>query len=176
MPSILFVCTANRFRSPLAAALLWKYLAEVGIPEICDVLSAGTWARPGLPVMPDLVEIAWKLGIDLSRHRARPVTSLLLSNCDLIVAMQASHRETLLSENPDLEDRIYLLSEVVENRMYDIPDLGGTAENTLEIAADLDLLIREGTHSLCALAIGLSRTRPNPGPLTCKNVLNLSTL
>jgi protein-tyrosine-phosphatase len=162
MPSILFVCTANRFRSPLAAALLWKGQAERGIPEICDVASAGIWARPGLPVMPGLAEIAPKFGIDLSGHRSQPVTALLLSNYDLIVVMQAGHREALLVDDPGLQDRLYLLSEVVENRTYDIPDPLGSTEDALEIAADLDLLIREGTPSLCALAIGMSKTRYIP--------------
>jgi|WetSurMetagenome_2_1015567.scaffolds.fasta_scaffold86090_2 protein-tyrosine phosphatase len=162
MPSILFVCTANRFRSPLAAALLWKNQAERGIPEICDVSSAGTWVKPGLPVMPGLVEIAWRFGIDLSGHRSRPVTPLLLSNYDLIVVMQVTHREALLVEDPALQERVYLLSEVVENRTYDIPDPLGSPEQALEIVTDLDLLVRRGTPSLCAMAIGLSKIRHIP--------------
>jgi protein-tyrosine-phosphatase len=176
MSSILFVCTANRFRSPLAAALLRKELAAMGIPGICDVSSAGTWAQAGLPVVPGLLGMARRFNVDLSAHRSRPVTPLLLSNYDLIVAMQAGHREALLAEHPGLADRIYLLSEVVENRMYDIPDPQGSTDDALEIAADLDLLIREGTPSLCALAIGLGRAKRHPGPLTCKNVLSTSTL
>ncbi len=86
MPSVLFVCTANRFRSPLAAGIFKKALAEeerqrasswnIGKASDWDVTSAGLYTVPLLPVLPDVLEAAGQLGIDLSDHRSRPVENL----------------------------------------------------------------------------------------------------
>ena len=50
MPKVLFVCTANRFRSPLAAAIFKRFLLESQETGRWRVSSAGTWTRSGLPV------------------------------------------------------------------------------------------------------------------------------
>jgi protein-tyrosine phosphatase len=159
MPSILFVCTANRFRSPLAAAFLRKELNQKGLSEYCHVASAGTWARSGQPVMPGLVETARKFGVDLSEHRSRRVSGSLLSKYDLIVVMQASHREALVAEDPSLQNKVFLLSEIVEYRHYDIPDPFGSGQNALETVSELDDLIRQGADSLCSRAVDLNAMR-----------------
>ncbi|RPJ38045.1 MAG: low molecular weight phosphatase family protein, partial [Chloroflexi bacterium] len=70
MPSVLFVCMANRFRSPLAAAIFRKSLEEKGLAGSWQVGSAGTWATPGQPVIPSVLAAARELGLDLSGHRA----------------------------------------------------------------------------------------------------------
>jgi protein-tyrosine phosphatase len=162
MPSILFVCTANRFRSPLAAAFFRKSLEEKGDSEFWDVSSAGTWATPDLPVMPGLVETARMFGIDLSEHRSRRVNRPLLSKYDLIVVMQAGHKEALLTEYHGLQNRVYLLSEIIERRSYDIPDAIHSDQEVREVVTELDSLIRQGSHYLCALATYLNNTRHAP--------------
>ncbi len=159
MPSILFICTANRSRSPLAAAFLSKNLEGIKGPEFWKVSSAGTWAISGLPVMPGLVEAGRKFGIDLSGHRSRQVDPALLAGSDLVVVMQAGHKDALLVEDPGLQDRVHLLSEVVEHRSYDIPDPLGSRQEALELVAELDSLVRQGTPALCALAAQLNNSR-----------------
>ena len=159
MPSILFVCTANRFRSPLAAAILKQILHHMGMSDSWEIASAGTWAETGQPALSHIAEAAQRLGIDLSPHRSRRVSEALLSGYDLILVMQASQREALLSEFPSLEERVYLLSHVVERRCYDIPDVPGSAHGVLEVIAELQSLIRRGTESICVLATYLYNTR-----------------
>jgi len=159
MPSILFVCTANRFRSPLAAAFLIKALEEIGITESWRIGSAGTWATPGQPVLPGVSEAAQGFGIDLSGHRSARVSRRLLSEHDLILVMQASQKEALVSEFPELEERVYLLSDVVERRSYDIPDSPGSEQGVQEIGAELNALIRRGLNYICVLATFLNNTR-----------------
>jgi len=159
MPSILFVCTANRFRSPLAAAFLLKALEEEGMAESWRIGSAGTWASPGQPVLPGVSEAAQGFGIDLSAHRSARVSRRLLSEYDLVLVMQASQREALLTEFPELGERVYLFSEVVERRSYDIPDVPGSEEGVREIAAELEALIRRGLKYICVLATYLHNTR-----------------
>ena len=159
MPSILFVCTANRFRSPLAAAILKRVLDEMGMSDSWEIGSAGTWAETGQPALANIAEVAGRLGIDLSAHRARRVDERLLSRYDLILVMQASQKEALLSEFPSLEERIYLLSYVAERRSYDIPDVPGSAHAVLEVIRELQSLIQRGTQSICVLATYLYNTR-----------------
>jgi protein-tyrosine-phosphatase len=161
MPSVLFVCTANRFRSPLASAFFRKALGEsVGMGWTID--SAGTWTSPGLPVLPEVLLIARKYGLDLARHRSKPVTQALLSAHDLILVMEAGHKEALEHEFPAASsDRIHLLSQVVEGRVYDIPDLFDSIESMMEVSGNLYELIQTGVGNICSLATRLQDVREN---------------
>jgi protein-tyrosine-phosphatase len=159
MPSVLFICTANRFRSPLAAAILTQVVDELGISASWRIGSAGTWATPGEPALPPVSQAAREFGIDLSGHRSRRVSQRLLSEYDLILVMQASHHEALLTEFPDLQERLYMLSNVVERRSYDIPDSLESEEGILEVSQELYELIRRGRDYICVLASYLYNTR-----------------
>jgi hypothetical protein len=73
--------------------------------------------------------------------------------------MQASQKEALLSEFPDLRERVYLLSDVVERTSYDIPDALGSEQQTAEVIEELHSLIRRGREYICVLATYLSNVR-----------------
>lgn len=152
MPSVLFVCTANRFRSPLAAAFFKKALQANGMPGSWTVGSAGTWARPGQPVLAFVTQAAQAYGLDLSGHRSERVSAELLAGYDLILVMQTSQKEALQSEFPALVERIYLLADVVERRSFDIPDASTSLQGVTDVSADLDDLIRRGLQGICVLA------------------------
>jgi protein-tyrosine-phosphatase len=155
MPSVLFVCTANRYRSPLAAALFRKALGEKGIPGSWKVASAGTWAAPGLPVLSGVAEVARTYDLDLSPHRSARLDRPTLAANDLVLVMENSHQEALQSEFPAYHERVHLFSQVVEGRPYDIPDWMGNPQEIERTAADLDELIRLGLDSICSLAVSL---------------------
>jgi protein-tyrosine-phosphatase len=161
MPSILFVCTANRLRSPLAAAMLKKKLGELRIAESWQIDSAGIWATAGQTALPEVVKAAAKIGIDLSSHRSAQVSRELLFDYDLIVAVAAGQKEALLTEFPQLQDSVYLLSDIVERRSYDIPDAPSSEQELKEIIVELDSLIRRGLQSICVLATYLYNTKRN---------------
>lgn len=163
MPSVLFVCTANRFRSPLAAAVLTKALNELGIAEDWRIGSAGTWATPGQPVLPRVSQVARGFDIDLSLHRSVRLNRQLMAGYDLILVMQASQREALWSEFPERQEHIYLLSDVVERRSYDIPDSLESEEGILEVSNELQGLIQRGRDYICVLATYLYNTRHRTG-------------
>ena len=157
MPSVLFVCTANRFRSPLAAACFRKALEE-GHHETAvswTVGSAGTWATPGQPVISAVSVAAQKLGIELADHRSARVSRQLLSEYDLILVMQASQQEALQSEFPTLSEHVYLFSNVVERGSYDIPDSFDSEEDVVTLALEMNGLIRRGLKYICVLATAL---------------------
>ena len=121
MPSILFVCTANCYRSPLAAAFFRKILLEkADCSWVVD--SAGTWTEAGLPPNPEAVRLARKYGADIKKHRSKQLDEELLDRFDLILGMEMGHKEALQVEFPGLRGRIYSFSEAVDNRCYDIPE------------------------------------------------------
>lgn len=160
MPSVLFVCTANRFRSPLAAAFFRKALADSAAAGTWDVDSAGTWTVPGWPILPEVSLIARKYELDLVRHRSKPVTEALLAAQDLVLVMEAGHREALQNEFPVHSERIYLLSQAVEDRIYDIPDLIDSAESMMEVGVNLYDLVMNGFGNICDLAVRLEGKLP----------------
>lgn len=157
MPSVLFVCTANRFRSPLAEAAFKKCLAEHGSLLGWHVASAGTWTEPGLPPAPGALRAAKRLGLDIGRHRSQPVTLQLLSKTNLVIVMQASHREAIQLEFPQVTGRMMLLSEIVGHLPYDIPDPFETSDdNDQELAQEVCNLVERGYTGIVAFAQNLT--------------------
>jgi protein-tyrosine-phosphatase len=124
MPSILFVCTANQFRSPIAAAYFTRKLSEAGTPGTWAVESAGTWTPPGLEAHPLAVASAAKLGLDLQPHRTREVSAEMLAGADLVVVMEHGHKEALEAEFPEIRGRVALLGSLAKIPGGEIPDCG----------------------------------------------------
>lgn len=153
MPSVLFVCTANRFRSPLAEAAFKQCLNDDGCLEDWDVWSAGTWTESGLPPAAAALKAARRLGLDIERHRSQSITSDLLLRSDLVIVMQASQQEAILVDFPHAAGKIMLLSEIVEGIKYDIPDpivsLDGSDQ---ELAKVIINLVKQGYKKICVMA------------------------
>ncbi len=106
--SILYVCTGNICRSPLAEAQLRQYAARRGVAGRLDIASAGTHAWEGNAATPEAQEAARRWGLDLSGHRARAVRESILRKSDIVLAAAREHQEWLLREFPGHENAIYL--------------------------------------------------------------------
>ncbi|MDX2193445.1 MAG: low molecular weight protein arginine phosphatase [Gemmatimonadales bacterium] len=87
---VLFVCTGNTCRSPLAAAILADRLAKAGVAGI-EVSSAGISPIPDAPASEGSYLVAMEHGLDLSAHRARLLTPSLVKQADRILTMGGSH-------------------------------------------------------------------------------------
>jgi len=149
---ILFVCTGNICRSPMAAALLRARLEADGRGDEYRVLSAGTWVEEGRPVSHYAQVVMAEHGIDLSNHRAREITPQLMEEADLVLVMTRTHRESLQAEFPEAASKIYLLSEMV-GKTYDIADpYSGSLQYYAYCAEDLAAIIDEGYQRILALA------------------------
>ena len=154
MSSILFVCLANRYRSPLAAAFFYKCLEQVADRGSWAVSSAGTWAQPGLPPDVRAIKDARDWGLDIKTHRSRQVNAILLSQSNLVLVMEAGQKEALQVEFPKEREKIFLLSEVADGIPYDIPDPFGSEGGThQEIAKELCELIKRGFENICNMAL-----------------------
>ena len=96
MKRILFVCTGNTCRSPMAECM-FRALADDG----WQVSSAGTYALSGAPASVGAQRAMQRRGLSLAEHRSQAVTSVLLSQMDLIIGMSDSHILQLRMMYPD---------------------------------------------------------------------------
>lgn len=164
MPSILFVCTANQFRSPIAAACLLKNIEREGTRKDWIVESAGTWTKDGLGVPAVTLQISEQLGLSrLDRHRSRQINQKLLDDFDLIIVMEIGHKEAIRSEFPSVYGRVHMLSEIVDEVLYDIPDPANSNVNTRDIGHELYALITKGRGKILHLAETLSKSSDHGG-------------
>lgn len=137
MPAILFVCTANQFRSPIAAASFSQKLTQTGSHDTWKVASAGTWATSGLGAHPKAINAASSLGLDLSFHQTQEVNSTFIAEFDLIVVMEHNHKESLELEFPLTIGRIVLLGQIANVPGDEIPDPAKEAFANSDQVADL---------------------------------------
>ena len=106
--NILFVCTGNICRSPLAEALLQREVAARDLDGV-RVASSGTGAWDGAPASEGAYLIGLEHGLDLSAHRARLLTRDMVRTADLVFTMSRHHRARVQELEP--EARVVLLGE-----------------------------------------------------------------
>ncbi len=157
MPTIICVCTANMFRSPLAAAILQREIEQKDDPSEWIVRSAGTWTMNGSPPPPITRQAADRLGLfGMESHRTTQLDESLLDECDLILVMESNHKEAIVSEFAKVKERVFLLSELAEGKIYDIPDPTIPEINADEVADELAKLITTGYRNILDKAYLLS--------------------
>lgn len=105
---LLFTCTANRVRSPLAAAVARARIDAAGLPVV--VTSAGQ-LEAGLPAVDDMVDVARRMGVDLSEHRSTQLSPALVESVDLVVTMAGEHVVDLVALAPEVRSRTVTLKE-----------------------------------------------------------------
>jgi protein-tyrosine-phosphatase len=104
---LLFICTGNTCRSPLAEALARREAIERGLADV-EVASAGTSAWDGAPASDGALLVALERGLDLSTHRAQQLTRELVQSHDVVLAMGPHHLER--AEALGGEGRTHLLT------------------------------------------------------------------
>jgi protein-tyrosine-phosphatase len=117
---ILAVCTGNICRSPMAEGILKEFLEESGA---VTVSSGGTHALDGNPASEFSVIASAEKGIDISGHRARMLTPGRIKESDIVLCMEHSHVEQVLSIDASAHERVFNLADFSGMRkMKGIPD------------------------------------------------------
>jgi len=144
---IMFVCTGNTCRSPMAEGGLRKLLENQGIENI-EVLSSGTAAANGFPATTYAIEAARLWDADISRHRSSPLTQQFIRNADLILCMTSHHCQDVLSTDPEAKSKTFMLTSYPEPGCTgdDIADpIGGSLDmynqTFLEIGEELGRML-----------------------------------
>ncbi|MGM8215008.1 low molecular weight protein arginine phosphatase [Bacillaceae bacterium W0354] len=128
MERVLFVCTGNTCRSPMAEAVLKYKRSDL------EVKSAGIFAGYGQEANPKAIEALQDKGIEFE-HRSQPLTDELMDWADVVLTMTAHHKLNLEMDYPEYRDKVftlkeYTLNEEDEDLNPDISDPIGLSKET----------------------------------------------
>jgi protein-tyrosine-phosphatase len=108
---VLFVCSGNTCRSPMAAGICRGFLAHLRMEGEVEVASAGLHAFPGEPASWEAVAVMAERGIDISGHRTACLTLAGVQQADLILTMDERQKYSLLELYPDAAGKTFMLKE-----------------------------------------------------------------
>jgi len=134
---ILFVCTGNTCRSPMAQYYFSKaynrYREDFSHPVSFD--SCGTMASDGAGISCGAKGALEELGIREGSHRSKPLTAQLVKAADMVVCMTTWHREAVMRFKPQAGTQILVMSDVADKKQYfDVPDpMGGSHDEYMHV-------------------------------------------
>src|SRR5678816_3601079 len=145
MKTVLFVCTGNVCRSPMAEGLFRHAVEGRGQYR---VISAGLGAMEGQPPSPYAVQAVRELGIDISNQRSRMLTPELVETADFIFGMTHSHIDTVMLLYPHAAEKTFLLREFDETLDLFEKDISDPIGGSYEVYLNCRDQIEQGIVSL----------------------------
>ena len=135
MKKILFVCSGNTCRSPLAQAA-WRALQKKRrAPRDVEAVSAGVTAGSGAPASKHSVTLASQWGDDLSTHASQPLTDELAEEATAIFAMSSEHVYSLREYFDIAPEKVHLLGRFADAENPEIIDPFGGSREAYETCA-----------------------------------------
>jgi len=131
MHTILFVCTGNTCRSPMAEAIARHLIEQLPLDLPTTVRSAGAFTSEGMPATPEAVVAVESLGVPMPHHASSVLTRELISQADEIYGLTASHLEAIRSIDPSASDKAKLL----DPSGSDVPDPIGQGQSVYNTTA-----------------------------------------
>jgi len=136
----------------MAEVLFKQEVVRRGEAGQWQIQSAGTWTEAGVPATQFSQVVMERRQIDLTQHRSQPVDGELLRAADVILVMTHNHRESLQAEFPEIAERVYLLSQLID-RQFDIEDpYGGSLDDYEACADDIQKILTNGWARLVELS------------------------
>ena len=146
MKTILFVCTGNVCRSPMAEGLFRKAVA--GKSEEFKIISAGIDAMDGQPPSLNAVEATREMGIDITGQRSSRLTRDMVHSADLIFGMTLNHVMAVTHFFPEAADKTFLVRDFDRNVSADDREVADPIGGSLEIYRYCRDQINQGIHSI----------------------------
>ena len=128
----------------MAAAIMRRRIAELGLEDQIEVLSAGVWAEDGHGASPNAVITLAERGMDLTEHRSRLLTPALLAQAQIVLVMEEAHRRSLFYLAPQHLGKVYLLTEMSGGHADVADPYGGPLEGYARTVDELEALIDAG--------------------------------
>ncbi len=147
---VLFVCTGNTCRSPLAEATARKLGAARGVKDV-TFASAGTGAWAGAGASEGAILVGMERGLDLSSHQAQPLTAELVRGSDLILGLSEQHVAAVLEFGGD--GRTFLLDDFASEGTSANPvadPFGQDLEAYRASADDIERLVARAVERIAA--------------------------
>lgn len=130
--TVLFVCTGNTCRSPMAEGMARHLIANdlLGGDRNWQIQSAGAWASLGSPATPEAIEAMRRFEVDISTHRSQPLTRELIDWAAVVIGMSQSHLDQVIELAPDAANKVKRLDP-----QRDIADPIGQAQEVYDQTA-----------------------------------------
>ncbi len=146
---ILCVCTGNSCRSVIAEGLFRERLKErlSGGRQI-QVVSAGLGTWGGGKPTPETITAMRELEIDVSGHVSQPVTAELVRSADVILVMEASHREIMQQRFPEAGGKVFLLKEFQATRPVSDPSIADPIGQPLWVYTQCRMIIEDSVERI----------------------------
>lgn len=141
---ILFICTGNTCRSPMAEGIFRDKIIRYGLSEQYQASSAGLYVMFEGGASPKSIRICGDNGVDITAHRAKQADAQLLYDNDLILTMTLAHKQEIIFRYPEIQNKVFSLHEfasapIMSEKAKDISDpYGGNLDVYAKTFLEID--------------------------------------